>query len=487
MRLMMARRSQTSEEVLTNDGWDNVLTGLGDMMRDAKENTTWKRSRRIGYRRLDNIYAQNSLAAKVIDIPAIDMTREWIELYQKNQGDAGEMEAAVEERMDELEVRQSMCKAIKWAYLYGGALLIMGIRDGSDDPSKPLNEDNIQDIVKLDVIDRFQTMPGPIVADVASPYFGLPEYYEVFQYGAIPVVRGKGQRIHASRVIRFDGMDVPDRLRLETLGWAWSRMDRLMPEIRNFGSSVDYLVNLIKDANIDVFQIENLAKLLENGKSEDIKERFRLIAQCKSILGGVIIGMQEKYERRSVALAGLVELLREFKEGLSAAVDIPTTRFWGRSPAGMNATGESDIVNYYDGIHGQQEDVLRKRIRRILRLIELEKNGPIGKKVGMKFAFCSLWQVDPKTKADIYLAQSTADTNYIKEGVVTPEEVALSRFGLHKGDIQIVEELRREALDMLSLKTIATELKPEPVQPTGVPPKTDRADKRTRRASPKRR
>ena len=31
---------------------------------------------------------------------------------------------------------------------------------------------------------------------------------------------------------------------------------------------------------------------------------------------------------------------------LAAAADIPMTRFFGQSPAGMNATGESDMANY---------------------------------------------------------------------------------------------------------------------------------------------
>jgi len=34
----------------------------------------------------------------------------------------------------------------------------------------------------------------------------------------------------------------------------------------------------------------------------------------------------------------------------SGAADIPMTRLLGQSPAGMNATGDGDMRNYYDRI-----------------------------------------------------------------------------------------------------------------------------------------
>ena len=48
-------------------------------------------------------------------------------------------------------------------------------------------------------------------------------------------------------------------------------------------------------------------------------------------------------------------MIQEFATLVSAAADIPTTRLFGRSPAGMSATGESDLRNYYDRVKTVQE------------------------------------------------------------------------------------------------------------------------------------
>lgn len=46
---------------------------------------------------------------------------------------------------------------------------------------------------------------------------------------------------------------------------------------------------------------------------------------------------------------------------LSALTNIPQTILFGRSPAGMNATGESDFENYYNFIERiQKQDVKEK-------------------------------------------------------------------------------------------------------------------------------
>ena len=44
---------------------------------------------------------------------------------------------------------------------------------------------------------------------------------------------------------------------------------------------------------------------------------------------------------------------------ISGACEIPVTKLFGRSPAGMNATGESDLSNYYEMIARRQESILR--------------------------------------------------------------------------------------------------------------------------------
>jgi len=454
MRKRQARRIEVvNKEVEREDTWSNVLTGLGDIGRDTTENTTWKARAHLDYNTLDRLYAQNSLVAKIIDRPAWDMTREWISIELPNED--ADSESRILERLEELEAQDRVKLGLTWGGLYGGAIAVIGAEDGAS-TDQPLNEAGLRRINKLEIFDRYQVTATGVVEDLKSPDFGMPEFYTINASGAVSTrKRLSALRVHYSRVIRFEGVVVPDRLRQETQGWNWSNLDRIFPDVRDFQASLRYLVNIMKEANIDVFQIGNLKELLRQNRKTEVEDRFRIISMCKSILGAVVIGAEETYERRAVVLTGVVELLREFKETLSAAADIPTTLLWGRSPAGLNATGESDIRQYYDRIKGEQRARLASPLRRLARLLAIESEGEVRKGLRPKVTFNPLWQMDDQQRAEIYSKVASADATNIEHGVLDPNEVAMSRFGDDRGEIKINEDLRREALEMLDLSKVA--------------------------------
>ena len=54
---------------------------------------------------------------------------------------------------------------------------------------------------------------------------------------------------------------------------------------------------------------------------------------------------------------------------VAASVSIPATRFLSASPDGMNATGESDLVNYIETLQGLHKDVFVPRLRTVDALL----------------------------------------------------------------------------------------------------------------------
>ena len=48
---------------------------------------------------------------------------------------------------------------------------------------------------------------------------------------------------------------------------------------------------------------------------------------------------------------------------VSASVGIPATRFLSASPDGMNATGESDLVNYVETLQGFHKSIFDPRLK----------------------------------------------------------------------------------------------------------------------------
>jgi hypothetical protein len=130
------------------------------------------------------------------------------------------------------------------------------------------------------------------------------------------------------------------------------------------------------------------------------------------------------------------------------------TLLYGTSPAGLNATGESDIRLWYDNVHGREQNgKLRDPIEYLTELILASAEGPTGGQVTDDWAlqFNSLFQQSDEEIATTRRTQADTDRAYIDTGVLTPAEVRESRFG---GDAYSLETtLSPEGEGQLALLT----------------------------------
>ena len=77
----------------------------------------------------------------------------------------------------------------------------------------------------------------------------------------------------------------------------------------------------------------------------------------------------EEYEKVPTNFAGLQDVQEMMHKRLAAAADIPMTRFFGQSPAGMNATGESDMQNYAAMIEAKRGAMLKDPMMMLDRVL----------------------------------------------------------------------------------------------------------------------
>lgn len=97
----------------------------------------------------------------------------------------------------------------------------------------------------------------------------------------------------------------------------------------------------------------------------------------------------------------------------------------GRSAAGLNATGEMDLTAFYNSVARDQENKLKPCLLRIYRLMALT----MGIDPDSVVVECRpLVELTESERADLILKHAQADKLYVDSGVLTPEEVALSRF-----------------------------------------------------------
>lgn len=428
---------------LVRDGWENLLTGLGNAQRDKRVSSIFKGSNRITHQRelLEELYHGDDLVSTIIDLPAGEMTREWIDLMvqEDEDGDAETDTAAlIMQELDELGAQEAVATAIAWGRLYGGGLILLGVVDGQE-PDQPLDFDRIESLDHLTVLDRFDVEVNTLYADPLEDKFGLPETYRLIATAETQGAQGTGevvapfnQIVHETRTIRFDGGRTSRKKRRENRGWADSVLVRVFDIVRDFQGASNGIMHLLQDFSQAVFKIKDLANALKADKDALVLKRLMMLDMARSMVRAVPLDAEaEEFERQGAAVTGLADLYDRMMMRLSAATRIPVTLLFGRSPAGMNATGESDIRLFYDHIAAQQEVMLRPRIEYLLSVLLNAKQGPTGgtEPESWSFDFNPLYQESAKEQAETREWVAKADKIYIETGVVTPDEVANSRYG----------------------------------------------------------
>jgi phage-related protein (TIGR01555 family) len=360
---------------------------------------------------LEAAYRTNWLCGMVVD-----MTRAGAE-FLSDDIDPDDQKAMHKE-LERLNIWGGLCDALKWGRLYGGGVLVMLI-DGQN-MSTPLNLDTVgKDQFKgVVALDRWQVNPSlhDLVTDF-GPDLGKPKYYDV-----TPSARALiGERIHHSRVVRIDGLDLPWRQQLAENGWGQSVLERLWDRVVAFDSTTEGAAQLIYKAHLRTVKIPGFREIVAMGGPafDGVVKQLDFMRRTQSNEGLTVLDGADEFETHQYSFSGLADMMLQFGQQLSGATQIPLVRLFGQSPAGMNSTGESDLRTYYDGIAQQQDQRLRPGVGKILELVHRSKFGkPLDE--GFEFDFVPLWQMTAEQKATVAKTITEAITSAEESGLISP-------------------------------------------------------------------
>jgi hypothetical protein len=83
--------------------------------------------------------------------------------------------------------------------------------------------------------------------------------------------------------------------------------------------------------------------------------------QARSVLGAYLIDADgETFERKATPIEGLSDLLEQFALRLAAAIEVPVSLLMGQAPAGLNATGDTDVRWLYSRVKSRQNTELAR-------------------------------------------------------------------------------------------------------------------------------
>lgn len=445
------------------DGWMNVLTGLGICGRDKKMNGVFRMTKIFDRAELDMLYRSDGLLRRIVDMFSEEMTRQGFEIEGDTDGD-------IMAQLKKMRAIDHITNMIKWSRLYGGSISIIGIDDGLP-LDQPVDEQAIRTVQWLRTFDRYQawSRDGTFESDLNSPNYGLPNIYTVNdnRTGAIFYV-------HYTRLLRMDWNVLPPRWQNFNQGWGDPLIQSMYDELRNYSQAFSNTATMMEDFVNAVIQIPNLSQIMASQSGDQtVLKRLNLLALTKSNASMMIMDAEEKYEKLSTNVTGIADLIDRFMLQLAAVVGIPVTLLFGRSPSGLNSTGDNDVRNFYDSVKQAQMTKLLPSLEKLIRYMFLAKDGPYegNEPENWHVNFIPLWQNTAEQEALVKKITAETDAMYLDRGVLDPAEVAVSRFGgNHFSTNTIIDiESRKTAFDPDEAKKIEAEKK-EKEQEEGPPP-----------------
>jgi phage-related protein (TIGR01555 family) len=426
------RRKNGAVRPHREDGYVNLLNKYGTKQ-DNSEAYKFEREPVIPDMQLTGLYEGNGLFSKIIDTPAEEALKHGFDLNLKSD----ELNAFVEDALDDLEWEEKAATAIKWARLYGGALIVMLIDDGRG-LEEPVDWEHIRSIDELRIYERSIVQP-----DYASLYhqdyggkgvgnrvskFGQPEYYYVSSiYGSF--------KVHESRCLVFRNGVLPEQTSNATyLFWGMPEYVRIRRALRETVTAHTDSVKLLERSVQAIYSMKGLASLLTTDDGENqVLKRLQLVDTSRGLLNSIAIDSEgEQYDFKTFQFSGVKDVIDATCNMLSALTNIPQTILFGRSPAGMNATGDSDFESYYNFVEKIQRLMLKRNLRTLLDVVFRAgiASGDVAEEPDYKLEFKPLWSLSDteqaavdQTKAQTALVKAQTAQAYVDMQALDPTEV----------------------------------------------------------------
>lgn len=430
-------RPRRADAAPRTDGWLSLQTGHGTS-RDRATSFVMHAGH-LAYEEAREIYRGDGVAARVVDLLPAAMLRKGIDLAVRSQEgiDGQEVQQALIDRLDELGFTAKLKLALQWARAFGGSAILLGANDGSPDLSVPLNMDRIVSLDWLTVMTCRELQPAAWYDDPRHPKYGSPSVYSIV--AMVPSSSGTMQRVHESRLLRFDGVKLTREEERGNQGWGDSVLVRLHEALRDFGAAWGGAAHLLSEYGQGVLTIPGLLEMTRSkdaGESLEARltsfELLRSTVRAAVLDGGAGEGVPgETFTRLQTPLAGLADMFDRFDKRIASIAGVPVSLLTGESLSGLNASGGVNAGWWDDDVAAAREDLLRPPANRVVKILLKSKSGPTGgvEPESWRVVFPPLRELTAKEKADIRLVDAQADALHIQNDVIDPAEVATNAYG----------------------------------------------------------
>lgn len=389
------------------------------------------------------------------------------------------LQEKITKHFQELKVNKLLKETWCYARAGGGGALLIGANDYTTDLRQPLDLTKVRSLDYLTPLEGRELVPVFWYNDPYAPKFGEVAIYQLVPYTIGAGVDGSyGARItqiHESRLLKFHGPKVTRRqLGSTNFQWGDSVFTRCARALMAWNASTQGASLLMSDFAQAVYKVQGLAELVSKNPQALVSKMVQT-DMMRSIARAMIVDSSEDFERKATPMTGYPETMDRLAANVASAADQPLSLLFGQAPAGLNATGDSDIRFFYDRVASGQQEHLAPELCKLIE-IELAIAGENPANTNFSIRFKPLWQPTELETAQARFQQAQTDQIYIANSVVSPEEIAVSRFGGDQFSFEThVDFDARAAQDAAAAPMVDAAPKPDPQfsTPTPAPESTE--------------
>lgn len=397
-----ASPKQPDNRQVALDYFSNLLARIGWNTPSLPEATDYQLVRlSLNYWLMLTLYRNQWIARRIVDLPADDMTRAWPKLACDLAPDQIEI---FDRTIRRTRTPHAIRQALKWARLYGGAGALMAIKGHEKILNEPLDLEEVNPDSYLGLIpfDRWVGIHplNDLSEDLAHPTdWGLPEFYEVTGSD-----KGQSFKIHASRILRFSGPDVPIPELQAMSWWGISVLELVWEELRKRDNASWAILNLLFRANVIARVDPDLASVMSGlGVNQAAMQRWQASLQAQNELlsnqSMLVLGKEGKMESVQYTFSGIGDVYAQFQMDIAGAAEIPVTRLFGRTITGLGQSNDADERYYEEKIAKDQDYELRPQLDKLYPVICMSEFGEVPD--DLDFVFPSVRVLTEEEKADI--------------------------------------------------------------------------------------
>jgi len=414
-----------------NDGFQNLLSGLNTAGLDRTSGTfykggSWRRglerfwASRFSHYDYSEIYAGSGIAQKIIDRPADDC-------FQRGLIIEGDEEGSIYDEFDRLSVYTRMSDAVRWTRLYGGAVILVIVKDGGE-LDTPLNYNTVEEVIELKVYDITCIKATDVYYNDLNDLikFGQIEYYDLSPPGV------SSFRVHETRLMFMSGDPLPLKHSIRQ-GLSWigrSALEGCLDDLSRYDQALQWTIRLLERKQQGIYQMEGLGDLFAEQADDQVSKRINLVDLVRGNLNSVVVDAKDNYTIENLGLDGVQSVIQEYQTALSASSNIPVVILFGKSTTGLNATGAGDLESYYGMVSHIQQVIAKPCLEKITSLLYIQKTYTDKLPDTWHIKFNPLWvpsdaeqATTNKLNQEANAVEVTMLTSLLTSGIISPDEI----------------------------------------------------------------